>query len=745
MSFIKIDNNNFEQVTLNLRPSVTFYSSSIDGSVSGSEYVAPVRSKCFKDMSIEIEDSMRRVTSQPLSYSSLSSHLDVVNQENNIAKFNKTIDIFRFDQPAEYNQNKNIKNIIKNNLMPYYQGRYDNCNYAYSNYHSLNFFNSDTVPTGSALIYPNVIGSDGSTGVYDLPEEFSLNFWINPRYSFSDVYNTGTIFHLSSSLCVSIVSGSSRNEYNEVDKFKIMIQLSQSADIKPSRIDLNNIPANELIFTSSHFLEKNNWHNVCIQWGALFNNSTGSIFIDELQTNFAVDESSVSTTGLLSPPGLVVGNFYEGTNNNLAYMLNNDTGYNEGFTGIIDASAGTPIIDSETFSQPLNAEIHEIKLFDKVLNTYRREGRPSEKDIASSTGAENFNNLKFYLPPHFYPTTAEREVLVTPFQKIRGTTDDPINVSFSLGLGGKLINLENFTREFIVGQTPRHFNLVPETINTTVQDITVDEFIYHTGSHKKRNMTIMPNDNGLFSPRYFTLSQFSGDQLEINLDNLIPEEVLYNGLVQQTGSFYDSIIDSIKASPGVFEGAEMIVAQRTRDLSSNEIVIYDISNIYYGNRINPESFEINDFDLTGSDGKIQIKIKDNGRGSLYRADSLTPHAKWNSVGSIFYDEGIVIVKSPHLMYLNKNETNISLKGEQNIHTMILNIPAYKSLFNSSSNPTFKDNPPTNNVNDEDLSTVYVTSVNIHDDNFNIIMKANFAQPITKTEADEFIIRLKEDF
>ena len=104
-----------------------------------------------------------------------------------------------------------------------------------------------------------------------------------------------------------------------------------------------------------------------------------------------------------------------------------------------------------------------------------------------------------------------------------------------------------------------------------------------------------------------------------------------------------------------------------------------------------------------------------------------------------------MVKSPHLLYLNKNETDVSFRGEQNIHTMILNVPAYKEMFTSSSNPTWQALPPTNAVNDEDLKSLYITTVNIHDDNFNIIMKANFAQPIIKTEEDEFIIRLKEDF
>ena len=77
--------------------------------------------------------------------------------------------------------------------------------------------------------------------------------------------------------------------------------------------------------------------------------------------------------------------------------------------------------------------------------------------------------------------------------------------------------------------------------------------------------------------------------------------------------------------------------------------------------------------------------------------------------------------------------------------MILNVPAFKEMFTSSSNPTFTVIPPSNNANDEELSTLYITTVNIHDDNFNIIMKANLAQPIFKTEEDEFIIRLKEDF
>jgi len=130
---------------------------------------------------------------------------------------------------------------------------------------------------------------------------------------------------------------------------------------------------------------------------------------------------------------------------------------------------------------------------------------------------------------------------------------------------------------------------------------------------------------------------------------------------------------------------------------------------------------------------------------LYRADCLTKQADWNNIGNLFYDEGIAIIKSPHLFYFGKDMLDVKFKGEQNLHTMILDIPVFSEMFNSSSNPTFTIVQPSTGANDEDLSSIYVTTVNIHDNNLNIIMKANFSQPVFKTEEDEFVIRLKEDF
>lgn len=774
MSFVNIDNNNFESITLNLKPTTHFISSSIGAGVTGSNFVSPFRSKVLKkntpasileggavlESDLTSPDAflgtIKSGKGTGVSYTSLNKYMSLVGSTSQVDKNTKTIDIFRFDQPTDLNKNRTIKNIVRKTLMPHHQHRFDNCHFSYSNYHTLNFFDTETIPTGSALIYPNV------GDVYDLPDSFSVNFWINPRYSDPGEYKSGTVLHLSSSICISLVSGSTKDDRNAADKFKIMVQLSQSADLPPSMVDLSypstSYP-NDLIFTSSGDLLKNHWHHVCVQWSNNTNNSTGSIFIDNSETKFHINSASLSANSNLSPPGLVLGNYFDAPYGVQANFLNSGSAESEGFLPNVDGSIFDPTLTENMLSHPLNAEIHEVKIYNKTLNTFLTKFQ-DERERARDEGPDSYNNLVFYVPPFFYPKSTERDVLVTPFQTIRDYTDDPFNVAFSFGVNGKMINLENFTREFVQGRQPRHLGLVPQTINNTIQNITADQYVYNSGSIKKRNMTILPNDNGLFKPNYFVLSnsdmsasmKWSNDPNKIDydysiisLENLIPSSSLYPGLIATTGSIFNQIVGASPENPGVSPGAVLTIAQRTRDLSSNEIVIADISNLYYGNRIHPGSFQMYENDLTGSDGKITLTIKDNERGSLYRGDALTKNATWNSVGNLFYEDGIALIKSPHLFYLGKDLLDIKFKGEQNLHTMIINIPAFPEMFNSSSNPTFKKITPSKGANNEELETVYITTVNIHDDNFNIIMKANFSQPIFKTEEDEFIIRLKEDF
>ena len=789
MSFIRLGKQNLENVSILLRPQVHFISSSVGGGVTGSEYVSPVRSPSFKQI-IDLEeasynlmadaadnvsgihklneDNFKRAVAFEIAKDRskngqtdlsgpLSVYLSLIDEAPKDVRFDKQIDIFQFNPPFKFNKNTTEKNIIRKLLMPYHQHKYDNCGFWYTNYNTLNFFDNDIIPTGSALLYTNPDGS------YDLPQSFSINFWINPRYSKSSrAYRAGTVLHLSSSVCISIVSGSSVDEFGAENEFKILLQLSQSADLAPSLVNLNS-PAssypNDLIFTSSHVLKKNNWHNVFITWSNSNNNSSGSIFIDDKRTDFYVPSSSVSANTLLSPGFLCLGNYYD---NSLALMdglVTNDPKNSSGDSvneGYVPAGSSTDRLftrGAQEFSHPLNAEIHDVRIYNKYIDkTLKRNKNISVESPITA------DDMIFYVPVYFFPSSSQRDVLSTPFQTITTTTSSPFNIQYSFSVGGKDNNLENYVLDFVNMRQPRLLGLFPQTIDTTVQNISADSYTYNTGSNAKRLLSILPNDNGLHLPRYdlleksvmsasaiFKKSGRASDYSIISLENLVASSSLFPGLSSTTGSIFDQLAGSSPDSTNISPGSVLAIAQRTRDVSSNEISIIDISNLYYGNKINPRSFHLYDENLTGSNGDIKINVKDNGRGGLFRADCLTTQAEWNNIGTILYEEGIAVIKSPNLPYFCKDKIDLKFRGEQHLHTLVLNVPVKLGEFMSSSNKTYTSYPPDDYPHNKKLSTIHVTDINIHDDNFNVIMKAQLAQPITKTEEDEFVIRLKQDF
>ena len=211
-----------------------------------------------------------------------------------------------------------------------------------------------------------------------------------------------------------------------------------------------------------------------------------------------------------------------------------------------------------------------------------------------------------------------------------------------------------------------------------------------------------------------------------------------------TGSIVSGIVGSTPESPGLPAGAILTIFQRTRDGSSNAVVFFDISNMFYGNKIKPSTFKVKDSNLTGSGGKVSVSMMDNGEGSLYRSDAVTPHAKWSSIGNIIYEEGIVVVKTPHVPKFGKDQFEVDLQGSQNIHMMEIHVPCSKGIINSSSNPSYKNLMASDYASD-DHDFVYITGINFHDENLNVIARTNLAQPIVKRDDDKFMFRVKLDF
>ena len=71
--------------------------------------------------------------------------------------------------------------------------------------------------------------------------------------------------------------------------------------------------------------------------------------------------------------------------------------------------------------------------------------------------------------------------------------------------------------------------------------------------------------------------------------------------------------------------------------------------------------------------------------------------------------------------------------------------ASSDMINSSSNPSFLPVSASLLESDTDNDLVYITGVNIHDENLNVIMRANLAQPIVKRLTDEYMFKIKMDF
>lgn len=836
MSVYKVTPNDVENFTLVTTPSRAYVSSSTQGSV-GSVKVFPRLSSIEKDsesfvfsdastvLDTNFSNSSKKVIDKARTFRSFGQSIeDVTNSYFDLVSLTKTrnsssLDIERFTPTTRLTKYTLIKNNIKDILMPHYRVDYPSSHWAYTNYHSLNFFTvfdgiKQLVPTSSVLLYPNVPDSEidmpagYASGSYLFKDGFTFDFYINPRYKEDGIDNghfkAGTIFHLSSSYCLSLVTGSKKDPNGLADGFRLQLQLSHSADYAPSRSTIGSYP-NDLTFLSSdNSLSCNHWHHVIVRWGTnSINSGTGSFIVDGVNKgNFVIPSSSLlpaAFSNSLNPDVLCIGNYYEGTNSGVDAMslfFNPDNARRDGVDQLTN-EPGDPVYDgpvSYKFSHPLKAEVHDL-----VFRRYYISDAEIQATGSRGVGYDAFSkkNIAFYLPPFFVENTTIKRyakdrggILQTPFFEIDGTTDDPFNVAMAFGVNGHYINLDNFVKDFSTGRFPRLLNLTGSIIDYTTDAKEANYFLYEDGNVAKRNLTVLPCDDGNFDPNYEILSAESytdkfyasgfPDLSYINLGNLVTTASLAGGGVNSDapddyveqlygpgpekpglapGLAYKNYIAAVTASistvtddslfdRGVQKNVPLTIYQRTLDPSSNQVTIFNISNLYYGRRILPGSFQIIDPSISGSYGSVSITLKDDSLGNLYRADSLTPHATQNSVGNIFYDEGVVVIKSPHLYFFGKNEYEVSFRGVYNVFSSKYEIIAGSGLLNSSSNPTFIENhddlKASGNPKDDE-TFVYISGLNFHDENMNVVAKARLAQPIIKREGDRVLFKVAFDY
>lgn len=823
MSIIKLQPENFQTYRLIANPRKTFHSKSdtgVTGSIALFTDASPRLKEVyqtfgeadvgFTDDGIEAirELAFGKTGAEygSIAAGSTAAYMTLVNSKSQGAAFQKRQEVLRFIPGARLDKNHGIKNTVRKVLFPHYQYKYRNLEWGYSNYNSIHFFKSDNTPSKSALIYPAGTGTieNENLNYYAPSSSFTFDFYVKPKVNLADSpgadYKAGTILHMSSCYAISLVSGSSKGPDGLADKFRILFQLSQSADIPPSEcvVGSTSVTANSgdggfLFASSDNTLNRDEWHHISIRWpGSTVNGGTGSIDIDGVnRETFSIASASCMqsfqpTPTFDDPNAVFVGNYYEGNNTGnqaISLFFNPTVSENQGLTPFVGSADQEPSAAVQLRHQFVG-ELHDIKIY----NTHKSD---AERDTLRTTGITSLtNDLLFYVPPYFTQESRTRDILQTPFFDTRGTSEDPFNVAMSFGVGGLEINLENFCREFVRKEYPRLYNMTSSRVDTSVYEEgrTSNDILYSSGSAINRLYSILPCDNGKFVPSFSLLEtgsllktkftdSFGGERLDmVYLGEMVSTDNLPEGLRSVetlptrsftldghltiptgiegdetlvpygTGSFLFDLQGAAPEDPSVDPGNILTILQRTGDPSSNEIVFFDASNIFYGDRIMPKSLLIEDLNPSGSNGAFKLTLRDDGLGSIYRSDTpIDNAAKWSSVGNIFYEDGIIVVKSPHLGFFGKEEFKITMEGERSVYVFEVSIPVVENLHNSSSNPQYKDLKPTPNYNETANRFTYLTGIQLHDDNLNVIGRAHLAQPYVKREGDRVVIKLRMDY
>jgi hypothetical protein len=806
------------------------FSSSSTGT-TGDLYVYPNRSTVEKDIFAYNDDTIDEVSVQaaekamqnagkiarisrtPLANASfhgyVNSYMQQVNSVAASAKQRHKLTIKRWTPTTRFTELTARKLVIKNLLSRFYRISYPTAHWAYTNYNTLNFFTSDTVPGGSALLYPNtevgITNTGYVTGAYAPASAFSFDFYINPRYlpqNNDSELPVGTVLHLSSTYAVSVAPGSERDVNGRVNTFRLKLQLSHSADQSPQTSLPGAFPHDLTFLSDDNVLKWNNWHHVVIRWGTTnINDGSGSFNIDGVDRGSfvapytTIAPKSFGTSG--NPDVLVLGNYYEGTNegnNATALFFAINPAQREGLVSLIDDGGTYNEPDVYNFSCPLNAELHDV-----AIKRYYM----TDVDIAASASigpsSIDARTIAFYVPPFFTQEAPFKQfvgdhggVLQTPFFETDGSTEDPFNVAMSFGVAGHDINLENFVKDFANNVHPRLHQLTSSAILTTTDALSANEFLFKDPQHVKRCLTILPCDDGNFVPNFELLLSESRrsklvndlgyqDPSLIHLDNLLGTgSAVFNTSfegndtvqknVDDVEQFVNEQIGFTPENPGLQPGPALLhyisntaktivsdtydpavaantpltIYNRTKDDSSNQVSFFDISNLFYGDRVQPGTLKIIDSEYSGS-GVVRLTLSDDGYGSLYRSDCFTTPATWNNVGNVFYDEGVVSIKSPHIYFFAKEHFDMEFRGTRSVNVLNILSIADRSHLNSSSNPNWLYTSASNIVTDPDQGHVNLTGMYFMDDNFNVVAKTSFAQPITKRFNSRLAVKTRIDF
>lgn len=622
----------------------------------------------------------------------------------------------------------------------------------------------------------------------------TIEFWVKPCEEQLDV---GTVLCVEGNYAVCVIPSDDHVKNGIPERFKLGIYSQDTVGDDtvsiPSISDSTQGGSGGGKYISTPILRLNTWSHVAIRFSSRFNNGLLSIYVDGVNiTSINVDgiyDGASRTNGIFDitlPVGggdtMFVGGWCP--ESQITEHIWGDYSYKQGVapTSTSGVQLFSHSVSDGSQIQPrfqLFSEISELR----VWNTPRTE---SEILANKNYRIKDMSDLKVYIPVIFDPseeTPVWDHVGFLPF------TDNPENLSEYYESGTL----------FKIDKSVLSYNKVPFCTNSgyiagmpfvnvhahlkeyknrsypailqhgDISDY-LDASIYPTisekspSSHKIRyfidnwkefswlrsnNSLVLPSDNPyLFDGHEITAGNYSKGPADdwINLSGL---DVGSLDDMAEMKHMFDDEVFSVQVTDSDFNGTSeeysTAALKQNNKIFTNDILVpfavnFSVPQIYYANKIKPGTLVIKS--PVNSFGKT-ITIVDN-EGALYRKDSLSDNLP-TKVGHVDYSNGLICIFSPYLSNISIDSFDISFEGLKNLHVMQFDVPCPTGIANVSQHPRYKDLKPTNNSNEASGKMTYISSVYLHDENLNIIGKANLAQPLQKRETDSFLFRLKLDF
>ena len=692
------------------------------------------------------------------------------------------------------------KEIIRNILDPHYQVGRPGLGWGYANFSSINFFESNSTEN-PAIVY------DSTGNLYKPTKDIHIDFKLKVNYHPT---NAGTILHLPGVFAVSVVTGSSVDEFNNPSHYKLLFQMGtdSSGSTQPNTVDLsvaNSARGKTQIYQSLENITASYWHHCSIRYSDTSNARTGSFYIDGVPSGEFIPTSSFTVASGLAQSAhtLNVGAFYTGSTNDSRNFFGTYALTNQGVPKSYEVAAAP----ANHFSNPFCGEVHELKISDFAPGK-RKVRKLVTTPVTSSVG------LLFHLPvlytpgapPNYYNAMLgdlfNEGGSVTERRSLRDFYDEfPVSVSrrfdapfntHHANIGGFLnINAQSFLMDFATGKYPYLHNLSDNLqSHSSCHELSSSFALFDV--HQRRNTVVMPCDDGNFVRTYgvYSGSHLTGSIVKadrpgvLKLDNMgdfttnydsklalvdegwsytlpqeDPEDQGPTGTTRRVSSAKPSQSSSLPAQRffdpdghGLITGAE---------LGSSLISIFSIPTLFYGNKLRPKSIKMtsnlyrgggsivgsgmNKRFERGHDYRMEVNLCDDGYGNIIRCDTSGSVSQKSIVGNVYYEDGIIALKSPHMFSFGEHNYTLDFEGEQNTHILEMLVPVGRNQFNSSSNPNYNAFKPLADANEEAESFIYLSTLNFHDTNLNVVAKARFAQPVIKRVNDRYMIRVKFDF